>query len=278
MNQIQRVLIRRITAAAASATLVAGFAGVALLLAQPRWLLTLLSRRAPGVLYFADVEAPLVALTIDDGPDATTTPDLLRLLAQYDARATFFMIGERVRGNEALVSRLVADGHELGNHLGRDEPSIALSTEQFERTLLETDATLSRIAPVRWARPGAGWYNRAMLSTLAAHGYRCALGSIYPFDAQIASPRFAAHYILRRVRPGAIIVLHDGGVRGLRTAAVLRTILPELQRRGLRLVTLTELVNGGGEVLETGGKELGGLTGKRARPITEPGSEGQGAH
>ncbi len=278
MTQIQRALIRRVTAAAAWATLAAGFTGIALLLTQPRWLLTFLARRTPGVLFFADVEAPLVALTIDDGPDATTTPELLRLLARHDAQATFFMIGERVRGNEAVVSRLVADGHELGNHLARDEPSILLSPERFERTLLETDSTLSRFAPVRWARPASGWYNRAMMSTLTAHGYRCALGSIYPFDAQIASPRFVAHYILRRVRPGAIIVLHDGGERGVRTVAVLRTILPELQRRGLRLVTLTELVNDDGEGLGTGGKELGGLAGERARPFTEAGSDQDGGH
>ncbi len=247
LTRLPRAPIPRMAKAAASVSLLAALAGTVVIFAQPRWLLSLLGRRAPDVLFFVDTERPLVALTIDDGPDATSTPEILRLLALYDARATFFAIGERVPGNEDVLTRMVADGHELGNHLARDEPSIGLSSHQFERTLLDTHAALSRFAPVRWARPGSGWYNDAMLSTLAAHGYRCALGSIYPFDAQIPSSAFAAHYILRRVRPGAIIVLHDGGERGVRTAAVLRTILPELKRRGLRLVTLTELVSDEGE-------------------------------
>ncbi len=276
-SRLRRVLASRVTVAVASASLLAGLAGSGLIFTQPRWLLSLLTRRAPEALYFVDTDRPVVALTIDDGPDARTTPEILRLLARYDARATFFLIGERVPGHEAVVERMVSEGHELGNHLARDEPSIRLSRSQFERTLLETDSTLSRFAPVRWARPASGWYNRAMLSTLAAHGYRCALGSIYPFDAQIPSSRFAAQYIVGRARPGAIIILHDGGERGVRTAAVLRTILPELKRRGLRLVTLTELVNGEGEGVGTGKPESGPAA-ETVRPDAEPGSNRSHSH
>lgn len=266
------------TLAAASISLLVGLTGTVLILAQPRWLIGLLARRAPDVLFFVDLERPLVALTIDDGPDPRTTPEILRLLALHDARATFFLIGERIPGSENVVARMVSDGHELGNHLTRDEPSIRLSRDQFEKTLLETDSILSRFAPVRWVRPGSGWYNQAMLSTMAEHGYRCALGSVYPFDAQIPSERFAARYILRRARPGAIIVLHDGGKRGVQTAAVLRTILPELKRRGLRPVTLTELVNEWGEGDATGKAEAAGPAGEMARPGAESKSERRGSH
>ncbi len=73
-------------------------------------------------------------------------------------------------------------------------------------------------------------------------GVPCALGSVHPFDPQIASARFSARYILSNVRPGSIIILHDYGARGERTLTALATILPELDRRGFRVVTLSELL------------------------------------
>jgi peptidoglycan/xylan/chitin deacetylase (PgdA/CDA1 family) len=80
-----------------------------------------------------------------------------------------------------------------------------------------------------------------MLSIVHEHGYQCALGSVHPFDPQIPSSWFAARYILGIVQPGSIIVLHDYGSRGERTVAALETVLPELDRRGFRVVTLSEL-------------------------------------
>jgi len=94
----------------------------------------------------------------------------------------------------------------------------------------------------RWARPGGGWYTAAMVAVMHRHGYRCALGSVYPYDPAIPWPPYAAWFILRNVRPGAIIILHEGNGRGPRTERVLATVLPELRRRGYRVVTLSELM------------------------------------
>ncbi|MCK4470408.1 MAG: polysaccharide deacetylase family protein, partial [Anaerolineae bacterium] len=174
---------------------------------------------------------------------SVATPKILDILKQHDARATFFLLSSRIPGNEAVVARIVGESHELANHLTTDEPSITLSPSDFERQLLETHDALSSFSDVRWFRPGSGWYNAAMLSILHKHGYQCALGSVHPFDPQITSPWFAARYVLRNVRPGSIIILHDYGARGERTTSALATILPELNRRGFRVVTLSELLN-----------------------------------
>jgi len=215
---------------------------VSALFAQPRWLVGLLGRGSADVVFFVDGPKPAVALTIDDGPDGGATPRILDVLARHEARATFFLISSRVPGNEALVSRMVAEGHELGNHLTRDEPSVWLSAREFEAALVEADSVLSRFGQMRWFRPGSGWYSDTMLAIARARGYRSALGSVYPYDALIPWPRFAAYQILNNVRAGDVIVLHDGGARGPRTAAVLEEILPALERRGLAVVTLSELV------------------------------------
>jgi peptidoglycan/xylan/chitin deacetylase (PgdA/CDA1 family) len=212
-----------------------------LLWLQPEWLLSRLRRRSPEVLYSVETKAPVVALTIDDGPDASSSPMILDILEEYHAKATFFLITERIPGNEIIVQRMIAEGHELGNHLTADEPSISLSPQDFEQELLEADETLSQFMDVQWIRPGSGWYNQGMLATMKKHGYQCALGSVYPYDPQLGFSWFSANYVLWKVKPGAVIVLHDYDTRGRRTAEALEIILPELMQRGYQVVTLSEL-------------------------------------
>jgi peptidoglycan/xylan/chitin deacetylase (PgdA/CDA1 family) len=209
--------------------------------AVPRWLVPRVAARFPGCLYAVETTWPAVALTIDDGPDSATTPELLRVLRANAAHATFFLISENVRPRDSLVTAMSADGHEIGNHLTRDETSVRLSPGAFDSALVAAGRTLSQYGPVRWARPGGGRYNARMVETMKRHGYQCALGSVYPYDAEIASSRFASAFVLAHVQSGAVIVLHDRGARGRRTVAALKHILPALRRRGFRVVTLSSL-------------------------------------
>ena len=209
---------------------------------QPSWALMFLEKRSPNVIYSVDTQEAVVALTIDDGPDPHSTPEILDVLKANDAKATFFLLSDNVTGNEALVQQILDEGHEIGNHLTSDKPSILYSKSEFESQLLQAHDALSQFGPLRWFRPGSGWYNNAMLSTLAKHDYQCVLGSVYPFDAAVPSSQFASMYVLWRVKPGAIVVLHDSEGRGERTVETLNTILPELMEQGFRVTTLSELV------------------------------------
>ena len=203
--------------------------------------LGVLGERDPRVLYSAVISEPVVALTIDDAPDSETTPEILAVLERHGARATFFIIADQISGNERLLERIVSGGHELGNHMTRDEPSFELSPDDFERELLRAGEMLARFGGTRWFRPGSGYYNDEMLEILDRHGYRCTLGSIYPVDAQLPWSGLAAWWIDARAEPGAVIILHDRGERGRRTAETLGEALPELSARGYRVVTLGEL-------------------------------------
>jgi peptidoglycan/xylan/chitin deacetylase (PgdA/CDA1 family) len=206
-----------------------------------QWKVRRLVRDNPQVLYRVETQATVIALTIDDGPDPATTPEILRVLKHNGAHATFFIITSRVPGNEELLRRIVAEGHELGNHLVLDEPSLRLAPAEFERQLVVSHDVLSRFAPMRWFRPGSGKYDARMLATLEAHGYRCALGSVYPFDPQIRWSWFSKRFILSNARPGSVIILHDWDSKGRRTVKTLSSVLPTLAKRGFRVVTLTEL-------------------------------------
>ncbi len=212
-------------------------------LTYPHWIVTLLRKQVPNVLYSVDTDQPVVALTIDDGPDTPSTSKILNVLKQHNAQATFFLLSSRIPGNESLIKRTLTEGHEIGNHLTIDYPSILFPPHKFEQQLLEADKILSNYSTLRWFRPGSGWFNQTMLATIDKHNYRMALGSVYPFDPQIPSSWFSTHYILHNVKPGSIIILHDRGGRGERTVKTLSVVLPELQRRGYQVVTLSELVN-----------------------------------
>lgn len=219
------------------------------LLTQPDWVFTLATWARPGALYRVDLpaspEAPkAIALTIDDGPSAATT-DILAVLERYDAKATFFNISSYLAGHEAVVRQAVAAGHELGNHMSADQPSIRLTPADFESDLLAAQKAASPYlngAPLRWLRPGMGWYSADMLKIAQRHGYRLVLGSVFPYDTHIPFSRFAIAFILTTVSPGDIIVLHDGEGRGDRTVRTLEKVLPALQAQGYILTTVTGLI------------------------------------
>jgi peptidoglycan-N-acetylglucosamine deacetylase len=193
------------------------------------------------VLFRAHTHDKVIALTIDDGPHAELTPAILDVLAEQAVPATFFIIGGQVSGNEEVMRRMVAEGHELGNHLMSDQRSITLDEAEFARQLAETHALIAPFGPVRWFRPGSGFYNARMLEQIRPYHYHCVVGSIYPYDAQFHSVEFATSYILGNVQPGSIIVLHDGDCERQGTVEILRRIIPALRKRGYNFATLSAL-------------------------------------
>lgn len=198
--------------------------------------------RSPEVLFRVPTAQPAIALTIDDGPHPATTPGILEVLARHESRATFFLIGSRARRHPELVRAIVAGGHEVANHMWEDVPSRSLDSATFERRLLRTHRVLSEFAAPRWLRPGGGLYSDRIVRRAEAHGYRVALGTVYPFDTTVPWPGLVARFVVGWAGPGSIVILHDGKGRGGRTAETLRRALPDLRRRGYRMTTLSALV------------------------------------
>ena len=211
-------------------------------LRQPQWMFRVGSLLKPGALFFVDTEQPVIALTIDDGPYVETTDAILQVLERHGVTATFFMLSDDLPEHDATIRRLVASGHELGNHMTEDEASISLSSNEFKDKFLRADGALSGYGPVSWFRPGMGWYNDAMVNVIAGEDYQLVLGSLFPYDPHVPSVRFAEWFVLTNLDPGDILVLHDGPKnRGERTVDLLGRLLPKIKARGYRIVTLTEL-------------------------------------
>ena len=197
------------------------------------------------VLVAVPTRAPRFALTVDDGPDPATTPALLDVLARHGARATFFVLGERVERHPDLARRIVAAGHELGNHTWRDEPTWRLPEAAFRASLRATQETLEGYGTVRWFRPGSGWPSAPHVAIAEECGLRCALGSAVAVAGSGAGTAGTAAWLDAVVGRGAVLVLHEGPGRG-GVAATAEDLLTRTSRRGLAAVTLSQLVDGPG--------------------------------
>ena len=211
----------------------------------PTFLIRYFQRQWPDVLWQVNTSAKVVALTIDDGP-SEYTDEIMDILKDNHATATFFIIGSHVSGREETLRNIVHHGNELGNHAMRDEPSRSLSDatlfkeiKSVETIIDDAYSAVSPNLPGKYFRPGSGFFNERMRKLLDRLGYRLVLGSIYPHDPQIPYWRINARHVLSMLRPGAIIICHD---RRSWTAPMLRKVLPQIRRRGYRVTTVTGLL------------------------------------
>ncbi|MBM5816513.1 MAG: polysaccharide deacetylase [Cyanobacteria bacterium K_Offshore_surface_m2_239] len=205
-------------------------------------------------------DRPVLALTIDDFPSSgadqpgTGSMALLDQLAELAIPATLFSIGERVRKHPGMVARAVAAGHELGNHMERDQWSLTLGREAFLRQLDNTAvairndlAAAAQSAPLRWFRPSGGWFHPPMVAWARSRGYRTVLGSIWPLDGLgVAPPERVQRWTVERfAHPGGIVVLHDTEKDNAATRRTLQAVVPVLQKEGFSFVTLSTLLGPG---------------------------------
>ncbi|TVY87723.1 Peptidoglycan-N-acetylmuramic acid deacetylase, partial [Lachnellula willkommii] len=166
----------------------------------PPLLINLLQHKYSPVIFHLPLPPAhrTLALTIDDAP-SDHTPAILDLLSKHHATATFFIIGSQAQSNPSLIRRIHDAGHELGNHAWNDEPSISLPLSELERQVKDVDALLpenANASGLKFFRPGSGFFTREMVRLLKGLGYRIALGSVYPHDAQIKSARWNAAHVL----------------------------------------------------------------------------------
>ena len=179
-----------------------------------------------------------IALTYDDGPDPRSTPALLDLLKQHGAKATFFVVGDRVRAHPEVVKRCHAEGHTVANH---SHHHGTFTNIHFGGWMKEELAACQRaveeaigIAP-RFYRPPFGLMNPYVEPSARALGMDVVAWSIRSLDTVRDD---AAQRVVADLAPGAIVLLHDGGLEPGRVVATTRTILEAAAARGLEPVAL----------------------------------------
>ena len=184
-----------------------------------------------------------VWLTIDDGPHPEKTPKILELLRRFDARATFFVIGENVRAYPRLTRAILEQGHALGNHSATHPTQHfwglwkrAVAREIDEGAAAVQEAT--GIAPT-WFRAPVGMANVFVHQVILERRMKLIGWSARGFDAVKTDAATVVEKILSNIRPGAIVLLHEGGAaeKG-ETVSVLaiETLLVRLKAEGYKCV------------------------------------------
>jgi peptidoglycan/xylan/chitin deacetylase (PgdA/CDA1 family) len=198
----------------------------------------------------AEVEPARIALTFDDGPRADGTDALLDRLAAAGARATFFPVGVRARACPGPLRRAIAEGHGIGNHT-QTHPLLwaAAGRRRVLAEVGEAQAALADATGVtpRWFRPPMGHKNMHLAEALERHGLRQVTWSLRSYDTLLRNTGRVARRVLRNVRGGDIVLLHEGLAdrRGREGAGGgLGLLLQGLAARGLTPVTLDALLAG----------------------------------
>jgi len=195
-------------------------------------------------------DAPVVALTFDDGPDAAVTAEILDVLGAHGARATFFVLGERAARHPELIRRMHREGHTVGTHTQRHRLRFHFGSPRYiQREIEDAVAVVAGILPTPPAlfRPPQGLRTPCFASGWRRiRGLTCVTWSVRGLDSRATTADAIVARVAHRLAPGAIVALHDGtglggGCDRRPTLAALTTILAACRTRGLRCVALGEL-------------------------------------
>jgi peptidoglycan/xylan/chitin deacetylase (PgdA/CDA1 family) len=196
---------------------------------------------AATILHVTTTE-PVLAMTFDDGPHPHHTPQLLDTLAERGIRATFFVIGRNAARYPLILQRMIAEGHEIGNHTwshpnlhGHSDASVL---SQVDRTNQAVVDAVGR-PPVLMRPPYGNLYNRHRMMLFETRGMPTILWSVDPLDWQRPGSAVVSQRIIGRCHRGAVILAHD---IHRSTVRAMPATLSGIADRGYRFVTMSELI------------------------------------
>lgn len=199
---------------------------------------------AGQIVWEINTSEKVIALTFDDGPHKKYTPEILDLFDKYDAKATFFVVGENAEKNPEVVLRMYEEGHELAIHtythpLRTNVPNLIKEIKQTHETIYG----ITGFSPVLF-RPVEGQYTDGMIEAVVKEGYTVVMWSWHQDTMDWKSPGVnkIVNTVLKGVKEGNIVLFHDGGGNREQTVKALEKILPELKKQGYKFVTISELL------------------------------------
>lgn len=189
------------------------------------------------------VEEPYVAMTFDDGPSAENTPRLLDILKDRDIKATFFMIGENAAKFPEIVKRVLAEGHEIGNHSWSHPQLSKMTDDEVRQQIQKTQDAITQACgytPKLLRPPYGAFTTRQRRWANDIFGVKIIFWDVDPLDWKILDSAHVESEILKQTKPGSIILSHD--IHKTTVDAMPQT-LDTLLANGFKFVTVSKLIS-----------------------------------
>jgi peptidoglycan-N-acetylglucosamine deacetylase len=196
----------------------------------------------PATWFSVNVDGPYIAMTFDDGPSPETTPRLLDILKQRNIKATFFMIGQNAERNPTIVKRILAEGHEIGNHSWTHPQLSKLPDDRVTEEINKTQNAIkdaSGYTPVLMRPPYGAITARQKEWIEKQFSLSVIIWSVDPFDWKRPGASVIEQRILAGARPGAIVLSHDIHKQ---TVDAMPATLDALAAKGFKFVTVSQLI------------------------------------
>ena len=202
------------------------------------------------VIWDFPTDQKVVAITFDDGPHPLLTPQILEILAKYDAKATFFVAGNKVERFPEVLARVAKEGHEIGNHTYSHIYSGQITEEKLTEELRKTDELIRKYTGKETTlyRPVGGLYNDRIIRTAVKNGKLAVLWSWRQDPKDWRNPPAArmVNTIKKGLAPGNIILFHDwigdDSTATSQTVIAFGQLMEYLHENGYECVTVSELM------------------------------------
>jgi peptidoglycan/xylan/chitin deacetylase (PgdA/CDA1 family) len=183
----------------------------------------------------------LLALTFDDGPHFIYTKEVLDILKKNDVKATFFIVGNQIFFCKDILRRTLVEGHQIGNHSFTHKNNFPwLGVKKMASNLLQCEQAIEQAAgyQTKWFRPPFGVTNYDVAKAVKIRGYRVAGWSIRSLDTVMSDKEKVVRRVISRLRPGAVILLHDCLPN---TPYIAEQIIRQAKGKGYTFVTVEEM-------------------------------------
>ena len=200
----------------------------------------------PWVLWKGSTEGQGIYLTFDDGPHPVYTPRLLDLLNRYNAKASFFLLGEKILLYPGIVERIKKEGHTIGNHGFSHQSMIFWKRGKIIREILQTDYAIEKITGKRplFFRPPYGKFDLRFKKLMDELHHKLVIWSLLSYDFKETNPERLIKKVLEKIHRGAIVLFHDGHSNTPVMLEALPTILNSFHHLGYQMKTLEQIIRG----------------------------------
>jgi peptidoglycan/xylan/chitin deacetylase (PgdA/CDA1 family) len=184
-----------------------------------------------------------IYLTIDDVINNNSFEEILDVLDEFNVKATFFVISSLInKQNEKLLSRAIRSGHHLANHGKTNCKHFLCSYARLYEEIIDCEKLIARIyndnnvvrSKIKYFRPGNAYVTEKILKICESNNYKIVLGSIYPQDTLLPFPNLIYYYIITKIKPNDIIILHDSKY----TPSILKKTLNYLKKKNYEIKSL----------------------------------------